>query len=191
MKKMWGYARLFPLVILSACATAPEPDHDVEMKLAEAISDCYTAEGEVKKAAMLKLTDPKDVLLSQSISALENVATKGMDKCAQIVTNNELQKVAMQENTKQIVSAVDGGKSVAGNLVVGVLGWKGLDILPELFNGTGAAYTFNSKGDLLVNESLNSPTVGPVSGGGVVSNLFNRPIDNSVDILPAATETVQ
>jgi len=159
------------ILLLSSCATAPNPIESVELGLIDAKIACYDS----KKNTTVndsKLIDAKDILLGKAIDALAKAVDRGVDPCASITTNNDLQKVAMEENTKQIVAGVDFAKSAAGNIVVGLGVWKGLEILPDLFASSGT--TISSAGAMTLTDSVKTSTMGTVTGantfGGILSN---------------------
>lgn len=171
MKRILALPLLF---LLSSCASAPEPNQAIEVSLNEAMTACYTAEGDIEVARLAKITDPKDILLDRAIKGLSEAAGKHVDRCAK-VTNNDLQKVAMEENTKQIAHASDFGKSAAGNIIVGLGVWKGLDVLPELFAnaGTSIAVSNTGAGALTLTDSVKTSTMGKISGTNQIGGILN------------------
>jgi hypothetical protein len=184
MKSLMSFVLLS--VILSSCATAPEPNQAVELAIYEAMGKCFDAEKGTEAEALDKLSDPKDVLLHEAIAGLTKAANKGISPCINITTNNDLQKVAMEENTKQIQAGVDFAKSAAGNIVVGVGVWKGLDVLPELFAGAGSSVVLDAGGDIALTDSLNTASVGDIFGAGDIGGMLSNP-DNSIKLdIPAA-----
>jgi len=161
MKNVIVLFTLFLMALVSfGCAKAPEPDHDIEMKLAEALLQCEKNNEPVKTTYI----DPKDQLLDKAITELGKAANKGNDPCASIITNNKLQAIAMQENTKQITAGVKVGESIAGNLVLGVLGWKAIDELPNLIGKGGDTYNLHSNGDMSLSDSIKSGKYGNITG---------------------------
>jgi len=173
MKKLGTLIIIVTTIILSGCATAPTPDAEIEVATAEAIGECYKAKSTIETARIAKLHDPKDILLDRAIAGLSEAAGKGADPC-RLTTNNDLQKVAMEENTKQIVAGIDASKSAAGSIVTGLLGWKALDTLPDLFSGAGGTYNLTSQGDMSLSDSLKTSNMGDITGtnqlGGILSN---------------------
>jgi hypothetical protein len=162
-------------LFLSSCATAPKPDRDVELGLVDAKIACYESQTATAKNDE-KLTDPKDILLGKAIDALAKAVGKGVDPCAAIITNNDLQKVAMEENTKQLAAGADFAKSAAGNIVVGVGVWKGLDVLPTLFASAGSKVSLSSAGPMTLTDSLKTSSVGDVFGASSLGGILNNPV---------------
>jgi hypothetical protein len=177
MKSLMSFVLLS--VILSSCATAPEPNQAVELAAYVAIGKCFDAEKGAEQETVAKLNDPKDLLLYQVLVGLTKALNKGISPCINITTNNDLQKVAMEENTKQIQAGVDFAKSAAGNIVVGVGVWKGLDVLPELFAGAGSSVVLDAGGDIALTDSLNTASVGDIFGAGDIGGMLSNP-DNSI-----------
>ncbi len=168
-------------LLFSGCAAAPPPNQAVEKSLAEAKIACYESKAP-NSTNDEKLTDPKDILLGKAIDALAKAVDKGIDPCASIVTNNDLQKVAMEENTKQVVAGADFAKSAAGNIVVGVGVWKGLDVLPTLFASAGSKISLSSAGDMAVTDSLKTSSVGDVFGASSLGGILNNPVSTVTEV---------
>ena len=169
------------VILLPGCATAPTPNLEVEIATAEAITACYESQTAAKNNDD-KLVDPKDILIGKAIDALSKALTKGIDICSSIITNNALQKIAMEENTKQIAAGVDFAKSAAGNIVVGVGVWKGLDVLPTLFASAGSKVSLSSAGSMTLTDSLKTSSVGDVFGASSLGGILNNPISNITEV---------
>lgn len=174
MRKLFLWLLLLSVfIMLSACAEAPEPNEAIEVATADALEACYAGEAAANEAEIAKLQTPEQVLLHRSIAELGKAANKGYDRCAGIVTNNTLQKVAMEENTKQIQVAGDVGKSAASTIVTGVLGWKAIDALPEILGAAGSDYALSSSGDMTLTDSMKTATFGDIAGENTFGGLFN------------------
>ena len=160
--------------LLSSCAKAPDPNMAVEQVLGQALVECHKTNGDVKVASINRMETPNDVLLFNAIEGLREAASKGFDPCANIITNNKLQMVAMQENTKRIAVGTDATKSIASSGVTALLGWKGLDVLGGALDSMGSDYTFTSSGDMSISDSFKTSKMGNIWGenqfGGILSN---------------------
>lgn len=168
------------MAFFSGCATAPAPNAATELALADAIGECHASRAKVETARINKITDPRDLLLDRAIAGLSAAAGNNIDPC-RIITNNDLQKTAMEENTKQIVAGVDAGKSAAGSIVTGLLGWKALDVLPDLFGSAGGTYNLTSKGDMALSDSLKTSSMGDVLGQNQFGGILSNPVDNTAE----------
>jgi len=160
------------VISVSGCASAPEPNQAVELAVATAIGDCHKAQATIETARIAKINDPRDLLLDRAIKGLSDAAGKTVDPC-RITTNNDLQKVAMEENTKQIGHGADFAKSAAGNLVVGLGVWKGLDVLPELFKNAGGSTSLTSAGSMTVSDSIKTSNMGDIVGTNQLGGILN------------------
>lgn len=147
MGKLFLVVLILAAVLVGGCAS-PRVWTEAENTAAyNAIGKCYESFGAVENARLNKLSDSKDVLLSQSISGLSGAATGGKHPCQSIKTYADVEIAAMQENTKRIGIGADVAKTGGGYLLGAYLGGKVIDGLTS-----GTQYNIN---DSNLSNSLN------------------------------------
>jgi hypothetical protein len=140
--------------LLSSCATAPVANPTAEAEAYKAIAECYRTQATKETAELNKMVTSTDVQLLAAINALKVAVNKDYNPCAGITTNAELQKVAMQENTKRLDSGLGFGKSVLTTALWAYLGGKAIDAVADMSGGD--SYTIT---DSTVSDSLNKYNV--------------------------------
>lgn len=143
------------LLLLGGCASAPTADNLSDSAAYAAIGECYRAQATKDAAELAKMETSTDVQLLAAINALKVAANKDYSPCSGIVTNAELQKVAIQENTKRLYCGFEFAKSAMTTALWAYLGGKAIDAVSEM---SGNDYNFT---DSTVTDSLNSN-----NGGG-------------------------
>jgi len=145
-----------PLLILSGCAAkAPPVNPALEAAAYSAMERCYAAKETRDKAAYENMTSDQ-ALLAMAIDGLSAAANKGGPDPCKMLTNNDLQKVAMEETTKRIgIAGSLGGKVVTGGTVA-LLGGEVASVLKSGFSAAGDHTSF--EGDATVSDSYNTTT---------------------------------
>lgn len=184
---MW---RILPILFLMvSCASVPTPDPVVEAKLADAMIACHQAEEKKNAAIIAAIVDPKDALLFKAMDALEKAADKSPNRC-KVTTNNDLQVVAMQENTKRSEFWLGFGKSALNTGLTGFLGWKAIDTLPDLFGQAKSSYTLTSEGDINISDAFKNVELTNLDGTFEFSDLITNPVEEVV-FEPEVAEVVE
>lgn len=175
-RRGWLSFLILPLVLLSGCAVKSSDLVFMTPQEQTAAFDAQKACYQREQAKEAKLS-ASEVLLSQAIDRLSMATGKYVQPC-KVTTNQDLQIIAMQETTKRYAVLGDFGKSAFGDVVMGVITFKGIDVLGDIFSDIGSGDTYTLGDGASISDSF-SPQNYDLSGEGSALTWTYRPKSES------------
>ena len=161
------------LIGMCAGCASPVLNTKADSELAGAIAACYNAQSASELALIEKFQNSMEALNFYLSKRLGDAAGT-RNPCESIKTSNDVQIVAMQENTKRTESWLGFGGKALGYGLIGYGIYKFADVAKAWSDNTG--YNLTSNGDMNLSDSIHSSYVGGNSHGKIM-NQFDTDLD--------------